>query len=232
MRTYTPEAAEVLAADVPKPRATKGVRGEGSKAGTAPREAKATKRKASDGLGPGLKEQKELLQRQNVQDLLANQYVEGNLVEVRGTEEGFLGSWYAARILEAKEARSSIRLRLCYLAFQEDDGSFWEDWVDHVHVRPLPPDRDDEFIQHVRKGAPLEIFIEEGWWEVEYAGRDGDNYVAAAKRYHIEHCVPISQLRPAWKWNEPQRTFTVHDKLPPPISKAEQTKPSTASTRK
>ena len=64
-------------------------------------------------------------------------------MEVRGTEEGFLDSWYGARIVEAREARANIRLRLYYLAFQEDDGSFWEDWVEHSHVRPMPPERSD-----------------------------------------------------------------------------------------
>ena len=179
------------------------------------------KRKASSESAPALKGQREQAAQQALRELLEKQYAIGSLVEVRGTEEGFLGSWYGARILEVREGRGGAQLRLCYLAFQEDDGSFWEDWVDHVHVRPMPPDRDDTFIVGLRKGAPLEIFIEEGWWEVELSGRDGTNYLAAAKRYHVEHNVPLQQLRPAWRWNLTDRTWTVHDKPPPPIPKSE-----------
>ena len=47
------------------------------------------------------------------------------------------------------------------------------------------------------------------------------NYLAAAKRYHVEHNVPLQQLRPAWRWNLTDRTWTVHDKPPPPIPKSE-----------
>ena len=62
-----------------------------------------------------------------------------NVVEVRGTEDGFLGSWYAARVLEAREARSNVKLRLCYEAFQEDDGSKWEDWIEARRSPMRPP---------------------------------------------------------------------------------------------
>ena len=76
----------------------------------------------------------------------------------------FTPSFY---IWEVREARaSSIRLRVCYEAFREDDGSTWEDWVDLPRVRPLPPAHDPGFLSTLRKGAPLEINFEEGWWEV------------------------------------------------------------------
>lgn len=149
----------------------------------------------------------------------------GQHVEVRGLEEGFLGSWYAARVLEAREARSSIRLRLCYLAFQEEDGSFWEDWLDLQHVRPMPPDHVPGFITELKKGAPLEINIEEGWWEVELCGREGAHegaqYVVESRRYKVQHTVPLSQLRPAWKWSQEERAWTQLRKPPPAPSKAE-----------
>jgi hypothetical protein len=64
--------------------------------------------------------------------------------------------------------------------------------------------------------SPLEIHIEDGWWEVEYVGRDGSNFVVAAKRYHVQHRVPLSQLRPAWHWVEQDRGWQVHERPPPP----------------
>ena len=146
----------------------------------------------------------------------------GHLVEVRGVEEGFLGSWYAARVIETQETKSNVRLRLCYLAFQEEDGSFWEDWLDLQHIRPMPPDHDATFLESMKKGAPLEIRIEEGWWEVEFCGREGPNYVVAAKRYQVQHTVPASQLRPAWNWQQQQRKWSQLERKPPRAAKPEQ----------
>jgi len=83
-------------------------------------------------------------------------------------------------------------------------------------VRPTPPEHERTFIDKLPKGAPLEINIEEGWWEVEYVGRDGPSYVVSAKRYKVKHTVPLEQLRPAWSWSQPERTWSKLTKAPPP----------------
>ncbi len=180
------------------------------------KERKAAKRKSE--LSPGIKE----LQREEAEREMRNLlqlYAPGKHVEVRGLEEGFLGSWYQCRVLEAREARSTIRLRLCYLAFQEEDGSFWEDWFDLQHVRPMPPQHDPNFIDKLKKGQPLEINIEEGWWEVEFSGRDGPNYVVSAKRYKVQHTVSLERLRPAWNWSQHERVWSELKTKPPQVVK-------------
>lgn len=85
---------------------------------------KRPKRKQSE-LQPGAKEAEQEAAARQARELL-EQYVPGRVVEVRGTDDGFLGSWYSARVLEAKEARSTVKLRVCYQAFREEDGSTWE----------------------------------------------------------------------------------------------------------
>jgi len=175
---------------------------------------KPVKRKQTEPLGPGAKEQKREEAQRELRELMIAHFQADALVEVRGSEEGFVGSWYTARVMEAKEARSSVRLHLCYLAFQEDDGSLWEDWLDHNMVRPLPPEGQDDFVDGLKKGAALEVFIEEGWWEVEFVSRDGSNFVVESKRYKVQHTVQRSQLRPAWKWDDKGRRWGVLDKLP------------------
>ena len=146
---------------------------------------------------------------------------------MRGVEEGFLGSWYAAHVLEAREARSTVRLRLCYEAFQEDDGSKWEDWVEARHVRPLPPPHKPDFIRQLKKGAPLELLLEEGWWEVEYESSDkASNHSVTAKRYKVHHTVPISRLRPAWKWSADCSGWEVHVEAPESLPAAEVVQPA------
>ena len=151
----------------------------------------ATKRKQSE-LTPGAKEIEQEAAARETQRMLQH-FAVSNVVEVRGTEDGFLGSWYAARVLEAREARSNVKLRLCYEAFQEDDGSKWEDWIEARHVRPLPPPHKADFVKQLKKGAPLELLLEEGWWEVEFeCGPDkGGLCLVSAKRYQVQHTVPV-----------------------------------------
>ena len=189
------------------------------------------KRKASD-LTPGAKEiEQEKAARETARIL--EQFAVGSVVEVRGTEEGFLGSWYAAHVLEAREARSTVKLRLCYQAFQEDDGSKWEDWIEARHVRPLPPQHKPDFIRHLKRGAPLELLLEEGWWEVEFEGADkgsGANYLVAAKRYKVQHTVPVARLRPAWKWSADCTGWEVHTEKPPALSNSEVVAPRPTAT--
>jgi len=169
------------------------------------------KRKLND--VSGKEREREEAQRQEAKDILSENFAVGKLVEVRGQEDGFFGSWYAARVLEVREARSSVKLRLCYLAFQEEDGSCCEDWIESQHVRPIPPEHEADFINGLKKGGPLEVNVEEGWWEVELCSADGpDHFLVVAKRYQVKHSVPLSQLRPAWKWVEQKRTWEVHDR--------------------
>jgi hypothetical protein len=63
-------------------------------------------------------------------------------------------------------------------------------------VRPLPPAHKADFIAKLKKGQPLELLLEEGWWEVEFEAADkGGNYLVSAKRYKVQHTVPINRRR-------------------------------------
>jgi len=191
----------------------------------------ATKRKQTV-LTPGAKEIEQEAAARETRRMLQH-FAVSNVVEVRGTEDGFLGSWYAARVLEAREARSNVKLRLCYEAFQEDDGSKWEDWIEARHVRPLPPPHKADFVKQLKKGAPLELLLEEGWWEVEFeCGPDkGGLCLVSAKRYQVQHTVPAARLRPAWKWTSDCTGWEVHTEVPRslPSSEVQQPKPPSAA---
>ena len=59
-----------------------------------------------------------------------------------------------------------------------------------------PAEHDADFVDSLKKGSALEIFIEEGWWEVEFEAADkGGNYLVSAKRYKVQHTVPINRQR-------------------------------------
>ena len=52
----------------------------------------------------------------------------------------------------------------------------------------------------------------------------------ASRLSQVQHVVELSQLRPAWKWDEKVREWGVHDKLPPHKDKA--TAPRKQSSKK
>lgn len=172
-----------------------------------PKSKRPAKRKQSE-LQPGVKEIEDVEAARRSKELL-EQYASGSVVEVQGTEDGFFGSWYSARVMEAKEARSTIKLRVSYEAFREDDGSTWEDWVEIHQVRPLPPQHRIDFLRDLPKGAPLEILFKEGWWEVVFSGLNGSKYSVVAPLYDVHHAVSANQLRPAWQWSTQERKWDV-----------------------
>ena len=55
----------------------------------------------------------------------------------------------------------TLTLTLTLSLTQEDDGSKWEDWIEARHVRPLPPPHKADFVKQLKKGAPLELLLEE-----------------------------------------------------------------------
>ena len=62
--------------------------------------------------------------------------------------------------------------------------------------------------------VPLELLLEEGWWEVEFEAADkGGNYLVSAKRYKVQHVVQIEKLRPAWRWDEKARQWGILERL-------------------
>jgi hypothetical protein len=172
-----------------------------------PKSKRPAKRKQNE-LQPGVREIEEEEAARRSKELL-DQYASGTVVEVQGTEDGFFGSWYLARVIEAKEARSTIKLHVSYQAFREDDGSIWEDWVEIHQVRPVPPQHRIDFLRDLPNGAPLEILFKEGWWEVINDGFDGSKYTVVAPLYSVNHAVPANQLRPAWQWSTQERRWDV-----------------------
>ncbi|KAL3902295.1 MAG: hypothetical protein SGPRY_012124 [Prymnesium sp.] len=132
-------------------------------------------------------------------------YSVGVELEVEGTEEGFFGSWYTARVLEVRGGR---QLHLCFLAFQDDDGSLLEDTVDEKFVRPLPPPHASDFLARCAVGTLLEVLLRGGWWEVALLGVEGARFVVGAERYGVTHRVHASHLRPAWSWDRQRRLWS------------------------
>ena len=87
------------------------------------------------------------------------------------------------------------------------------EWYLNQQLRPPPPTPPDDFLSTLQRGDELEMFYEDGWWEVNYlSSRSGDQgaveYTVESAQYVVEHIVPGERLRPRWrrqgsKWRKP-----------------------------
>ena len=78
------------------------------------------------------------------------------------------------------------------------------EWYLNLQLRPPPPTPPDDFLSTLQRGDELEMFFEDGWWEVNYIGsRRGDqgavDYTVESAQYVVEHVVSGERLRPRWR---------------------------------
>ena len=78
------------------------------------------------------------------------------------------------------------------------------EWYLNQQLRPPPPTPPDDFLSTLQRGDELEMFYEDGWWEVNYlSSRSGDQgaveYTVESAQYVVEHIVPGERLRPRWR---------------------------------
>ena len=86
--------------------------------------------------------------------------------QVRQIVEGYLGSRYAASVVEVDPAQRRALVR--YHEFiDEDSGEKVADWMGVSLLRPLPPPAKPGFLRKCAEGAPLELLHEDGVWDVD-----------------------------------------------------------------
>ena len=78
------------------------------------------------------------------------------------------------------------------------------EWYLNEQLRPPPPKPPDDFLSTLQPGDELEMFYEDGWWEVNYlSSRTGEHgaieYTVESTQYVAEHVVPAERLRPRWR---------------------------------
>ncbi|KAL3509140.1 hypothetical protein ACH5RR_028541 [Cinchona calisaya] len=116
-------------------------------------------------------------------------------VEVKGVEEGFQGSFYAAKII-SKEGSSQYKVKFNTL-LKEDLTDFLEEVVDANQLRPVPP-------QVPKKYFTLYEFADaydnDGWWAGIICGKFRSDYFIYFPTTDEEKPYPFEKLRVHQGW--------------------------------
>ncbi|PKA54688.1 hypothetical protein AXF42_Ash000523 [Apostasia shenzhenica] len=103
----------------------------------------------------------------------------GDEVEVSSVEEGFRGSWYAAKVVRSMPRLSRYTVSYDTIVEEKDESQNLRETVDAVYVRPRPPEsRAGAFTlkQHV------DAFYNDGWWAGIVCGEIGSG---GKKKYRV-----------------------------------------------
>lgn len=125
----------------------------------------------------------------------------GAYVEVKMEEEGLHSSRYQARILELDGDKAFVE----FPAFFNDDDekTMVTEWVNVQQLWPPPPPPPPDFFDKLSLGAPLDFYLEEGWWEVtlqrtRITATGRTSYQVVSGLYKTEHWTAPDRLRPRW----------------------------------
>ena len=138
----------------------------------------------------------------------------GERVEVQGHEEGYYGSWWAARVLSSSTSAREGATVLVQYARLHSDGAPSKPIVERLParlLRPEPPRQLGNWAERLRPGFPLQMLHDGGWWQVSFVqqgpclhahahGRkracSGAQLVVNSRTWKSHRLVPVTQLRP------------------------------------
>jgi hypothetical protein len=128
----------------------------------------------------------------------------GNFVEVKMDEDGLRGSRYSARIITIEAERAFVEFP-AFFQSDEDDETHLTDWVRLEQLWPQPPPPPPDFFERLEIGEPLELYHEDGWWEValtrsRQAPGGNMSYHVTSALYGTERWASPKLLRPRWKF--------------------------------
>ena len=132
-------------------------------------------------------------------------------VEIVMQDEGLVGSRYPAIVVSVDHAQKQARVEHEQL-FEDDaaDGSPGAPLCENTpfaQITPRPPPPPVDFAKSLCVGTPLEVFHEDGWWEVtlheiKRGSSSQVNYLVRNDMYRTERWVgDLSSLRPRWRFS-------------------------------
>ncbi len=133
---------------------------------------------------------------------------EGMRVEVKGVEEGFLGSWFGARILKAFKGGAECKVQYDEFVDENDESKPLQETVKTSQLRPVPPSLN--VTSWLNKDA-VEVYHSHCWW-----GGIIQNYLASDNKYVVYFRESMEELeidaskirtRQDWVQTADQRVF-------------------------
>ncbi|XP_057952165.1 protein AGENET DOMAIN (AGD)-CONTAINING P1 [Malania oleifera] len=120
----------------------------------------------------------------------------GKYVEVCGKEDGFLGSYFVAKVMR-RVGKKKLTVEYLTLLSDGEAGQPLREVVDAADVRPLPPQIPVMGFDVLDK---VDAFDNDGWWVGRVTGRDFSTYSVYFDSSGDEIAYPISRLRLHQEW--------------------------------
>ncbi|MCL7043549.1 hypothetical protein MKW94_007907 [Papaver nudicaule] len=135
----------------------------------------------------------------------------GDRVEVTSKEEGFVGSYYSAKILSKLVPTNEYLLEYETLCTEDDETKLLREIVDSKNVRPYPPEIKLSKYSVLDK---VDAFDNDGWWvgrvSAVVLGEDGksNSYYVYFENSRCEIAYPVDKLRIHQEFREGKWTIT------------------------
>lgn len=130
-------------------------------------------------------------------------FSKGKEVEVSGNEEGFMGAFYLAKIIESpkstpKKRKEPKKVLIEYKTLLTDDGSGpLTELVELSNIRPLPPEDDGKPFE---EGEAVDARWMDGWWTGVVRKVENSKYRVYCDNPPDILEVERKDLRLHWKW--------------------------------
>ncbi|XP_010522105.1 PREDICTED: DUF724 domain-containing protein 2 [Tarenaya hassleriana] len=125
------------------------------------------------------------------------EFVRGDHVEVCSREEGFLGSYFAATVVERLAGGKFYKVKYKNLVTEEDEFQPLMETISAAEIRPSPP----RYIPVVfRRRDAVDAFDNDGWWVGEVTGRKDNLFSVYFRTTGDEIEYPFNRLRAHVDW--------------------------------
>ncbi|KAH8497918.1 hypothetical protein Peur_073183 [Populus x canadensis] len=125
------------------------------------------------------------------------EFHEGDKVEVCSKQEGFLGSYYTATVVEKLDL-NSFAVQYTNLVEEEDMSKLLIETVSADEVRPVPPRI--KFGSGFSAFDKVDAFDNDGWWAGKVTGQRGPMYFVYFETTGDEIAYHVSRLRIHLDW--------------------------------
>ncbi|OMO66256.1 hypothetical protein CCACVL1_21245 [Corchorus capsularis] len=125
----------------------------------------------------------------------------GDKVEVCSKVEGFVGSYYEARVV-SKLNDGGYKVRYKNLVEEEDHSRLLVEKVSADEVRPMPPrigGKGTQFSYFEKE--KVDAFDNDGWWVGNVTGKDDSKYWVYFETTGDHIAYPVSRLRKHLDWS-------------------------------